>query len=126
MSKELKDVLAEYEAAMNEAIPQMVADVKRREQLANLARLGLLPLHKRVAKLESALGTEQTMHAAWRKRAEESESELSALKEENAQLRKQSDHRLCIIENLMSVFHDPSTCQCVYHEDARELLKDSP
>lgn len=32
---------------------------------------------KRVAELESALGTEQTMHAAWRKRAEEAERELT-------------------------------------------------
>ena len=33
---------------------------------------------KRIAELESALGTEQTMHAAWRKRAEEAELKLAS------------------------------------------------
>lgn len=31
---------------------------------------------RRITELEAALGTEQTMHAAWRKRAEEAESAL--------------------------------------------------
>lgn len=33
-----------------------------------------------IRRVQAALGTEQTMHAAWRKRAEEAEAELLALK----------------------------------------------
>jgi rubrerythrin len=90
--------LAEYERAMKEeAIPAMIEEVRRREELAHQSRLGLRGIESRIEQLEVSLGTEQTMHNAWRKRAEEAEAELTRykqLKDENESLRKAVGSRI--------------------------------
>lgn len=79
--------LAEYERGMEEAIPEMLAEVQMRQELARRrCTPGLVALELRVSELESALGTEREMHKAWRKRAEESEAVLLRLGEVAARL----------------------------------------
>jgi hypothetical protein len=60
-------------------IPAIVEAEERRGYLAHLERLG-------IRELVIAADTERTMHNAWRKRAEEAEAELAALREQNRAL----------------------------------------
>lgn len=74
--------LADYEEGMREAIPEMLEEARHRAELARTARrLGPLTTDDAVCQqLRDALGTEQAMHKAWRKRAEEAEAGETALR----------------------------------------------
>lgn len=68
LTVEEKAGLEDFAALMkNEVIPQIVADVQKRRELAHYSRIGILDI----------LRTQQELHAAWRKRAEEAELALA-------------------------------------------------
>ena len=71
--------LEEFQREMTEhVIPEVEATLQARaDAIAGNSVAGRI-----IAQLKNNLGTEQTMHAAWRKRAEEAEKELAEIRNE--------------------------------------------
>ena len=67
-----RKVIADYPAYYRDALEVVLAELDRLRQPAPDDALDARA-RERVAALEAALGTEQAMHRAWRKRAEEAE-----------------------------------------------------
>ena len=96
----MKDLVREMQ---KKVIPDIVAAVKRREELAHLSRLGVLPIIKR---LQDERDTENTMYKAWRKRATEAEEREGILEGKFSRLTAERDALEAQVAEMLRLFDE--------------------